>query len=133
MKYIAPELKYSEEIYKCLFEDSPISFFLMEMSGKFIDCNPAAEKIFGYTKEEYLGKDFRDFSFFPPKYEQVVIDAFKTLLKGKIPDPFEVQTYRKDRSLAWVRIQASIVKLSDKQLIQIISQDITLKLESEKK
>jgi PAS domain S-box-containing protein len=121
------ELEHSKYKYRCLFEESPMSIFLMGMDGLLIDCNAAAEEIFGYPKEELLGKDFREFSFFPPKHKQTVIKAFKTLLKVEIPERFEVQTYKKDGGLAWVQIQTSIVKSFKKKLILICFQDITEK------
>ncbi len=119
------KLKESEEKYRLLFEESPVAIMIMEMDGKIMDCNPVGEKSLGYTKEELVGKDFRDFSFFPDIHGHSIMQAFKSLLKGNAPEPFRVEIIKKDGSVAWVLIRTSLVKSSERTLIQIIAEDIT--------
>ncbi len=119
------KLEESEERYRHLFEESPVAIMIMGMDGKILDCNPVGEKSLGYTKEELVGKDFRNFSFFPDIHAHSVMQAFKSLLKGNAPEPFMVEIIKKDGSVAWVLIRTSLVKSSERTLIQIIAEDIT--------
>ena len=48
----------SEERLKILFEYAPDAYFLIDLSGNFVDCNRAAEDLFGYSKKELMAKNF---------------------------------------------------------------------------
>ncbi|MGB9980330.1 PAS domain S-box protein [Methanobacterium sp.] len=52
-------LRESQELYKAIFENSQDAVFLTVPDGSILDANPAAEKMFGYSKEEIhkLGRD----------------------------------------------------------------------------
>ncbi|MCK9580045.1 MAG: PAS domain S-box protein [Methanoregula sp.] len=47
-------LRESEGRYRAIFEKSADAIFIM--SDRFIDCNPAAERQFGYSRNEIIGK-----------------------------------------------------------------------------
>ncbi|MBE9469178.1 MAG: PAS domain S-box protein, partial [Bacteroidetes bacterium] len=55
------ELKISEEKYKALYENAPLSYQSLDKDGCFIDINPKWLKTLGYTRDEVLGKWFGDF------------------------------------------------------------------------
>ena len=126
-------LKESEEICKGLFNESPLSMVLIDLNGRIIDCNPAQEKIFGWSKKEINGRDFRKISLFHSSYESTALKAFETLLEGKLLEPIEIQMYKKDGSLIWVKLQGNNIKIGNQTLIQVISQDINYLKESELK
>lgn len=48
------ELKDSEEKYHSIFDYSMDAIILSDLGKRITDVNPAAEKLFGYTKEEFL-------------------------------------------------------------------------------
>lgn len=57
------ELKDSEEKYHSIFDYSMDAIILTDLGNKVIDVNPAAEELFGYTKEEFAklkGDDLLD-------------------------------------------------------------------------
>ena len=60
-KKVQEELKHSEEKFRTLFESSPDAVFIMK-DGQFVDCNIAATKMFGCSKEEIIGKTPINFS-----------------------------------------------------------------------
>ncbi|MFW9973532.1 MAG: PAS domain S-box protein, partial [Candidatus Odinarchaeota archaeon] len=111
----------------------------MDVTGKILDCNSHQEKIFGYKKDELIGKDFREIDSIPQQYMPLVLKSFKKLVKGESIEPQEIQLYKKDGSLIWTVMQASLIELQNKKLIQALSQDITflkeveLKLEEQNK
>jgi len=45
----------SEGRYRALFEKSTDAIFVL--STRFLDCNPAAERMFGYSRKEIIGQD----------------------------------------------------------------------------
>ncbi len=51
------KLKLSELRHRMMVESSPDAIISIKGLGKIIDWNPAAEKLFGYTKEEVLGEN----------------------------------------------------------------------------
>ncbi|MCK4370147.1 MAG: PAS domain S-box protein, partial [Candidatus Lokiarchaeota archaeon] len=119
------KLKESEEKYSHLFLSSPYSIIIANMNGKVIDCNFLEDKITGYLKKEIIGKNMLDIPMFPKEYLPVVIKDFKTLLKGRIPKPNEVQIRKKNGILVWVQPTASIFKIEGESYIQIIMQEIS--------
>ncbi len=126
-------LKGLEEKYYQLFESSPNSIVLLDLKGKIIDCNSSQVKMFGYKKDELIGKDFRKLKLVPKKYEQLAVNSFKNLIKGEILKPRELQILKKDGTLIWIYVQANLVKLNNETLIKIIAQDITALKTTEQK
>ncbi|MHA1149706.1 MAG: PAS domain-containing sensor histidine kinase [Promethearchaeota archaeon] len=124
-KLVEDELKESEERYRTLFEDSPLSIVILDMKGRFIDCNPAQEQMYGRKKEELLGKHFNDFKFYSEASKNTALNVFKTLLSGKNPPPLELKAYTKDMDEIWVEVQPSLIKLGGSPAIQVISKEIT--------
>lgn len=55
------ELRNSEEKFKTLYENAPLSYQSLDNNGCFIDINPTWEKTLGYSKEEVIGKWYGDF------------------------------------------------------------------------
>jgi len=126
-------LKESEEKYRILFENSPHAVGLINPQGVIIQGNSKIEKIFGYKKEEFIGQSFNKYILFSTEHNAIVLDSFTKLIKGEIPEPQELQLHRKDGSIIWVSMLASIVKLKNETLFQVITQDISKIKEVEKK
>jgi len=84
-------LKASEERYRSLFEGSRDAIAITAQQGKFIDANPAASELFGYTREELLKMNFRKLYVDPDggyrlqkeMEEKGSVQDFKTRLRGK--------------------------------------------------
>jgi len=118
-------LKESEEKYRTLFENSPNAVGLINTKGIVIQGNSNIEKIFGYKKEEFVGQSFRKFPLFSKEHSAIVLNNLNKLIKGEIPEPQELKLHRKDGSVIWVSMLASIVRLKKETLFQVITQDIT--------
>ncbi len=119
------KLKESEERYRLLFDDSPYTIALLDMKGTIINCNSIVKKVFGFKREEIIGKNFLDLPVFPPEVFPLVKDKFKTFLKEGRLEPIEIQFYKKDHNLIWIQTQVSLVKLDNETLLQVIFHDIT--------
>ena len=125
-------LKESEEKYRSLFENSPNAVGLIDTKGIIIQGNSNIEKIFGYKKEEFVGQNFRRFPLFSEENNAIILKNLIKLIKGEIPEPQELKLHRKDGSVIWVSMIASIVKLKKETLFQVITQDITKIKKAEK-
>lgn len=125
-------LKESEEKYRSLFENSPNAVGLINTKGIVIQGNSNIEKVFGYKKEEFVGRNFRRFPLFSEENNAIVFNNLIKLIKGEIPESQELKLHRKDGSVIWVSMIASIVKLKKETLFQVITQDITKVKNAEK-
>ena len=125
LKNAQEKLKRSEKKYRFLFETTPFSIVLLNDNGIIVDCNPTTERMFGYAKEEIRGRHFINISIIDQDFLPTLLNLFKKLLKGKEVHRIDVQMYRKDGSLIWATLQASIVKMGGKTFVQATFQDIT--------
>ena len=58
-------LRRSEERYRAVFEESSDSIFITSKSGQLVDANPSALALFGCSKEETKGLNFRELFLHP--------------------------------------------------------------------
>jgi len=128
------ELEASEKKYRSYIEQSTDGIFVVNEKGDYLEVNPAGCLMTGYTEDELLKMNIRDFSV----DEVIVRDErmFDKLLKygeGWIETKFK----RKDGTIGWWTIQAR--KISDKlyvgytrDITEAKKNEISLK-ESEKK
>ena len=119
------KLKESEERYRNLIETVPFSITLIDQQGKIVYCNPAIEKLLGYSRDELVGNEFRNLPVLHPKYLPMLLKRFQKVLKGEILPPLEIELYKKDKSLIWIRYQSTLVKLGNEVLLQSVINDIT--------
>lgn len=54
-------LRKNEQKYRDLWENAPLSYHVLDVSGRIIDVNLTEARMFGYTREEMLGKEIFDF------------------------------------------------------------------------
>ena len=64
-------LKESEERYRSFVETAKSAIIAVNSDGKIILFNPAAEKIFGYSRGEIINKEFG--SLFPGRYKDTIL------------------------------------------------------------
>ncbi|MFX0072399.1 MAG: PAS domain-containing protein, partial [Candidatus Hermodarchaeota archaeon] len=132
-KIAEQKLKTSEEKYRALFEASPFAITLIDKNGTYVDFNPMRTEFFGGTKDELIGRNFKELSLYPPEHRSKVLEAFETTIKGGNPEPIVVQAYNKDGIPMWLNMHGTLVNLGDKQLIQVISKDIDQQIIAEQK
>ena len=119
------KLKESEERYRNLIETVPFSIALIDEKGVLIYCNPAIEKLLGYSQDELVGYEFKNLPVVNPKYVPIMLKRFVKVLEGLILPPLDIELYKKDGSLIWIRYQSTLVKLGEKTLLQTVINDIS--------
>ena len=125
------KLKESEERYRNLFESMPFSIALLDQKGRVVYCNPATEKLLGYSMEDLIGEEFRNLSIIHPQYLPLIMKRFKKVIKGENLSPIDIQVYKKNGNLTWINYQTSIVNLGNESLLQVIINDISEKKKAE--
>jgi PAS domain S-box-containing protein len=131
-------LKDSEEKYRHLYENSPYGIVLLDLKGKILDINSTIPLLFGYGKNDLIGKNYFELLGI---YPEDVIPALRTmpdLMSNGVKfrsqyKPKRVKIFKKDGSISWVDAEISIIKLGEDIIIQAIVQDVTEKKISEEK
>lgn len=124
------ELRQSEEKFAGIFKNIPDAAFYQDTKGTILDINPRFTKVFGYTKEDILGKNIDEIGLYPKSR----IKEGKGLTRKTLNlTNFETIRQKKDGTLVSVCISTSFVKIKDKVTgIIALYQDITERKQSEK-
>jgi len=93
---IEKKLFQSEEIYHTLIDNIQDGLFLIQ-DGKLKFVNEAFSRIPGYTVDEVLGMDFKD--FVAPEDKDMVVDRYARMMKGeKVLSNYEFHGIRKNET-----------------------------------
>ena len=96
-------------------------------TGKIIYWNNAAQRIFGYYKEEILGENFHN--ILTPNYKEGFENSIKSLLKTGDTDIIgkylELEALRKDGELIPIELRISSVFLNGKWNAVVVVRDIS--------
>ncbi len=96
------------ERWRSVFEKSAIGVALTDENGGFLHVNHAYEQVLGYTEEELQKLSFYDIT--PEEFRESNRVLAADLWAGKCARyQFEKPYRRKDGSLVWVRLHASLV------------------------
>ncbi len=118
-------LKDSDKKFRHLFQTSPNAIIISNFGGTIIDCNYATYKLFKYKKEDLVGKNFLQLMTLPSSTVSILHNIYEQLIKGQDVEQSEIQGYNKEGKLIWVSYTATLIRLHDEILIQVIAQDIT--------
>ncbi|MFX0081728.1 MAG: PAS domain S-box protein [Candidatus Hodarchaeota archaeon] len=121
----------SEEKYRNLFNNAPFAIVLFNIKGIILDCNDASNLITGYSKEELIGKNFRDFNFYVDIKSAGIEEREEIIKNGKIPKTREVLLQKKDGSQFWARTNIEFVHMGKDTYIQAIIQDVSEQKQSQ--
>jgi PAS domain S-box-containing protein len=115
-----------------IVENSHDAIYSRDLQMHITTWNKAAEKLFGYKKEEVLGKKFIDFIVPEDKIKEVKL-VEKKLKKGIKVNPFDTVRINKSNKRINVSVSVSIIKDSKGKMIGMSSilRDITKKIETE--
>jgi PAS domain S-box-containing protein len=115
----------SQERLKILFELAPDAIYVMDLEGRFVDGNKAAEELVGFTKTELIGKSLAESGLLST---EDLLRAAMNLRKtgdGWLPGPTEYTLRRKNGSLVDVEVRTFHVRIGGKTLSLGIARDIT--------
>jgi len=107
------ELRKSEEKYRSIFENAVEGIFQSVPGGGYLSVNPAFAKIFGYDSPQDVLASVTDVAkqlYVNPEDREELVRIIK---ENGMAEGFEIQLYRKDRSIIWVSVYAR--KVCDNQ------------------
>lgn len=125
--------KNHSELFRGIFENSPISITLLDLNGIIIDVNSATEKLARLDRDQLIGTHYLKLGFLPKEKLDEMKILFSEVVRGKSIGPVELQIHTQSNKKLWISYIASLVKLRDKSLLQILAQDITLRKSLETK
>ena len=118
-------VKNSEKRFRDLFYSSPEGVFVEDFNGTILDLNEAAAKLHGYTRDEMIGQNIREFS---PSEE---IENFQVrqeqLTKGAVGS-FEAKIKHKTGYLIPIAVRTAVIDFNDKPALLLHARDITDRL-----
>ena len=117
-------LRESEKQYRTLFEATADTVFLIDQeTGSLLDVNPAATRMYGFNREEFIRMTTTDVSAEPEKTAKATSE----------PVPFIPIRYHrhKDGTVFPVELTASIFELRGRNTIIATARDITERKKSE--
>lgn len=121
-------LKDKELQMRSITDSAYDAILMMDPNGNISYWNVAAERIFGYRREEAIGKNLHQL-IAPASYHEAHLTAFsKFLLSGEgnaIGKITDLEVIRKDRTIIPVQLSLSAVKMSDGWHSVGILRDIT--------
>lgn len=112
-------LKESEEKYRTYVTISPYPIFVIDFNGKFLDVNPEACRVAGYSSEDILKMHISDF-IVPSRVENYGQTFQKLQVEGKLSGEFPF--LNKNKELFYLELHA--VSISDNKFLAICM-DIT--------
>jgi PAS domain S-box-containing protein len=122
-------LRESEERYRTLFEiDSDAIMLYDAETRKFMDVNPAALKLYGYTRDEFLNLTHWDITNEPDASEAFIRRAER----GEGIDPIPLRWHRKkDGTVFPVEISPSRFTFHGRTVLCSVMRDITTRMAAE--
>lgn len=126
------DVKESEERYRTLVENATDAITSIDLDGVVINWNKAAERLYGYTKEDAMGNKIpvvpEDKAFELPMF-------FKNVIMGNTISNFETKRRHKNGHLIDISLAISPVKNEEGEIIGFsgIARDITEKKQLEEK
>ena len=131
-KQIEEELRQSEERYRTIIEDIEDAYFEVDLRGRFIFVNDALCESLGYSRDELIGMDQRQYG------GETTIRELRTLFnrvyrKGAPVKAYAFELYRKDGSKGHCEISVSLIKNREGESIGFrgIARDVTERKKNE--
>jgi len=126
-------LQKSEEMFRALMEEAPISIFNTDLKGKITYVNKRFEESIGYSREEIVGKDSFKLDIMSDETLKLLAKWMKERLMGKTSRLLEGRFKRKDGEWMWAEVEGRLIKKFGVPVgFQLIARDITERKRAEK-
>lgn len=126
-KQLEVELEQSEKKYYAIFNNIPNAVFVLDaQSFEILDCNDIIGRVYGYSKEEVVGRSYLD--FFPPEERDMYVEKLKAS-----QDIEQARQLDKRGGSMFVHIRLSPSQYPGRDVLLVSTSDITDRLEAELK
>jgi PAS domain S-box-containing protein len=126
-------LRSSEEKYRTILENIEDGYYEVDIAGSFTFYNDSLCRIFGYSREELMGMNDRQYT--DQENAKKLFQAFNKVYRtGESSKEFDWEIIRKDRTKRYVEASVSLIKDSSDNRIGFrgIVRDITDRKQTEK-
>lgn len=108
-----------------IVQSAPDAMFVRALDGSILTWNAAAEEIFGYERDEIVGKHY--YAFVPPSHREAEAATTELLIQGRKVPPYEAARVRKDGTRIDVSVTLAAIKDDRGHVVGIshIARDIT--------
>ena len=119
------QAEYTAKQFSAIVESSDDAIVSKDLNGTVRTWNPGAERLFGYTAEEIVGKPAT--ILIPPDRRDEEVRILERLRNGERIDHYETVRQRKDGSLVEISLTVSPIKDAEGRIIGAskIARDIT--------
>lgn len=90
------DIRQNEQKLKLFIQHTPIGVVEFDRQGRILSWNPSAERIFGYSAREAVGK-IANHIIVSPEHRSLIKDTFDNLLKGKGGESVTADHITKDK------------------------------------
>jgi PAS domain S-box-containing protein len=112
--------KDSERRRQTIFERAPIGIAVVDAAGRYVEVNPAFQKMLGYDPRDLVGRHFRDVTL--PADLALTERLFGEMLTGARDHFFLEKRYvKQDGTAAWARLSVSAVRDASGALLHTVS------------
>jgi PAS domain S-box-containing protein len=126
-------VRESEERLRAVMNSALSAVVLMDANGTIVDWNLCAERIFGWSRAEAVGKQLAD-TIIPPRYRDAHREGLRRFAGGAgskiIDQTLEMWALRRDGSLFPVEISISVLKMDANTMFCGFVTDITERAEA---
>ena len=128
LERVASELRLRERDYRQIFDNAHDPILIFEPDDeRVLEVNRRACEVYGYSAEDFRRLSLVELSVNPERGREKVM---QTLEKGSFLN-FETSQYRRDRSLIYLEINASVIEFQGRRAILSINRDITERKKAE--
>lgn len=120
-----------DESCQGLFEFFPIGITVLDMKGVILYCNAAVFNKGSYSKDDLVGKHFSRIAPLQARDIPNFVRIFASLMRGKVPKPFEVNYQRKGGTTGWTEVSVGLTKVGEERRILVAQNDITERKQAE--
>ncbi len=110
-------LRESEQLLASLYATMPIGICLTDEDGRFVQANDAYCRIFGYAREELLGRPFT--INVPPEEVETAQTLYAQLMRGDMKARSERKRRRKDGQIIYISADYALLSRQDGQRLVI--------------
>ena len=109
------ELRQQKEYFEALVLNSPVAIAIMDLDEKVVSWNPAAERLFGYSQDEAVGRSIDELVAGTQKMHAEVLEYTRQLSGNNRVDTVTRRS-RKDGTLVDVELLAVPVRVGEDQV-----------------
>ncbi len=100
----------SERRYRELVREAPDGILSIDLQGRMLSYNPAAERLSGYTAQEVIGRPFAELGLIAPHSLPTALEDFQLLVAGADRAPLVVDLVRKDGVLVTLEAHSRLIR-----------------------